>query len=340
MRPSVRYLGPSEAAGRLGVSVKTLRVYESRGLVRPVRTAAGWRTWGPEAMAIAAEIIDLRSLGFSLAEVETLLGAGADDLEAALASHQSKVELDVSRIAARLDRIKALRRSLTVADARSDPPRTAPARPFVSFALPWPWAGERFEARDVRALNYIVGPLGSGKTRLAMMIARQLPGARFLGLDRSERAPAIQRTLEADPALRSAVGAALASLQDAGATASDALIGLLAPICRDRDGALVIDMIEQGLDAPTQRALMTWLREQAGDRGPLFILTRSSVILDLSAWGAHETVTFCPPNHAPPFAVLPCPGARGHEALETCLATPAVRARTEGMIACMPRTAA
>ncbi|MGC1303958.1 MAG: MerR family transcriptional regulator, partial [Caulobacteraceae bacterium] len=50
------FLNPSEAARRIGVSVKALRLYEARGLVRPVRTAAGWRAYGPDEMARAAEI--------------------------------------------------------------------------------------------------------------------------------------------------------------------------------------------------------------------------------------------------------------------------------------------
>ena len=39
------------------------------------------------------------------------------------------------------------------------------------FDLPWPWGAEQFELRDVRPLHYIVGPLGSGKTRLAKRLA-------------------------------------------------------------------------------------------------------------------------------------------------------------------------
>jgi hypothetical protein len=54
----------------------------------------------------------------------------------------------------------------------------------VAFDLPWPWGGERFELADIRPLNYIIGPLGSGKTRLAKRVAASLPDAAFVGLDR------------------------------------------------------------------------------------------------------------------------------------------------------------
>src|SRR3546814_3238688 len=44
-------------------------------------------------------------------------------------------------------------------------------RAAVAFDLPWPWGGERFELSDIRPLTYIIGPLGSGKTRLAHALA-------------------------------------------------------------------------------------------------------------------------------------------------------------------------
>ena len=56
----------------------------------------------------------------------------------------------------------------------------------VAFDLPWPWGGEQFELSDIKLLNYIIGPLGSGKTRLAKRLAETLPDAVFLGLDRLE----------------------------------------------------------------------------------------------------------------------------------------------------------
>ena len=63
MSSSAQFLNPSEAAKRLGVSVKALRLYEQRGLVSPTRTAAGWRVYGPNEMAVVGEIVALRDLG-------------------------------------------------------------------------------------------------------------------------------------------------------------------------------------------------------------------------------------------------------------------------------------
>lgn len=72
---------------------------------------------------------------------------------------------------------------------------------------------------------------------------------------------------------------------------------------------------------------------------PLFLMTRSTAILDLDAVGPDEAILLCPANHSPPVRVVPVPGAQGYEAVATCLAAPAVRARTEGVIAWHPDAA-
>ena len=73
MSGSTEFLNPSEAARRLGISTKALRVYEQRGLITPLRSAAGWRAYGADEMTRAADIVALRALGFSLAEVARVL---------------------------------------------------------------------------------------------------------------------------------------------------------------------------------------------------------------------------------------------------------------------------
>ncbi|MGJ7041851.1 hypothetical protein J2Y63_005126 [Shinella sp. BE166] len=85
--------------------------------------------------------------------------------------------------------------------------------------------------------------------------------------------------------------------------------------------------------------MRSYLRSRRAGRPPLFLLTRSSAILDLEDVAADESILFCPANHDVPFLVAPHPGARGYEAVATCLATPAVRSRTEGVIAWRPNVA-
>ncbi|MGE0717631.1 MAG: MerR family transcriptional regulator, partial [Alphaproteobacteria bacterium] len=50
MSSTTALLNPAEAARRLGVSAKALRLYEQRGLIAPARSAAGWRAYGPDEM--------------------------------------------------------------------------------------------------------------------------------------------------------------------------------------------------------------------------------------------------------------------------------------------------
>lgn len=52
----------------------------------------------------------------------------------------------------------------------------------------------------------------------------------------------------------------------------------------------------------------------------LFLVTRSSAILDLDALGPTEIVILCPTNHSPPIRAVPHLGGRGCEAVATCVA--------------------
>lgn len=318
-----QFLNASDAARHLGISIKALRLYEQRGLLSPMRSDAGWRAYGPEDLERASEIVALRALGFSLAQVARILKGDASGLEPALAAHQASLEARLREVVAAMDGVRALRGDLAHggAPSASDLARMLVLKPglHVTFALPWPWGGEPFELRDIRPLTYITGPLGSGKTRLAMRIADELDGA-FLGLERA-----------ADPSLMSKIEPTVALLVQDGATDTPALRALLTGL--ETPTPVIVDLVEQGLDRATQEALIAHLRRRGPGAPPLFVMTRSSSILDLDALGPDETVLFCPANHAPPFRVAPYPGTPGYEALASCLATPEVRARTEGVIA-------
>ena len=332
MNATAPSLNPSDTARRLGVSTKALRVYEDRGLLRPQRSAAGWRVYSPDEIARGRSIVELRALGLSLNEVARVLDGDAAVLERALAAHEASLAANVETLSATVLRVRRLRQDLA-RNAMSVASALAQARRSgneidVAFDLPWPWGGERFELQDLRKLTHIVGPVGSGKTRLARCFADAIPGAVFIGLDRLDagHAAALSR-LDDDPPLKARVLSNVTALEDAGASCSGALLALLTAIEDDGPTVHVVDMLEEGLDAATQDALIGFLRRRAPSARPLLFLTRSTAILDLDAVGEQEAIILCPANHSPPFVVRPVRGAEGFESLAHCLASPDVRAR-------------
>jgi DNA-binding transcriptional MerR regulator len=224
---SAQFLNPSTAARRLGVSTKALRLYEQHGLITPSRTAAGWRVYSSDEMARAAEIVVLRALGLSLSQVSRVLGDDPQSLEPALAGHQATLEGRIRQLIGAVEKVRDLRAGLAQGKSPTAGELVRLLRPItefsVAFDLPWPWGGERFELSDVRPLNYIIGPLGSGKTQLAKRLAETLPNAVFLGLDRLEHDGAVvQVQLDANPVLKSRVDQSLAWLVEDGAAVSEA----------------------------------------------------------------------------------------------------------------------
>lgn len=341
MRHAAEFLNPTEAARRLGVSAKALRVYEQRGLIAPLRNAMGWRAYGPAEVARAAEIVALRALGLSLVQVARVLSGDRECLEPALAAHQAMLEGKASQLAATIERVQSIRTDLLAGRSPSISELARLVRPSenvsITFDLPWPWGGERFELRGIRPITYIVGPLGSGKTRLAHALAEALPGSVFIGLDRlPDHGARAQLRIDSEPTLKKRIDRTVASLTENGATSSPALISLLVAMDAQEASALVIDMVEQGLDRATQQALQIYLRRQRPATPPLFLMTRSCCILDVRAVTAEEAIIFCPPNHNPPRLVAAYPGAPGFEAMASCLASPEVRERTAGVVAWRP----
>ena len=92
-----RFKTAKQTSDLMGLSVKALRLYESRGLVSPGRTSAGWRVYGPDEFTRLHKVQTLKSIGFSLAEIANLLEGGVEltailETQAkALASQQERI---------------------------------------------------------------------------------------------------------------------------------------------------------------------------------------------------------------------------------------------------------
>jgi len=113
------HLSPSEAARRLGVSVKALRVYEQRGLVKPLRSQADWRAYGPEEMARLHQILALKALGLPLARIGELLAGRASTLESVLAIQEQALKDEGTRLEHALALIRAARSRLAAGERLS-----------------------------------------------------------------------------------------------------------------------------------------------------------------------------------------------------------------------------
>jgi len=104
-------LSPTETATRFGVSIKALRLYESRGLLKPLRTEAGWRTYGPDQIARLHQILALKRLGLPLARIATIL-AGTGSLEPVLELQERVLAREGDRLARALELVRAARAKL------------------------------------------------------------------------------------------------------------------------------------------------------------------------------------------------------------------------------------
>lgn len=106
-----RHLSPAEAARRLGVTVKALRVYESHGLVKPLRTAADWRVYGLAEIARLHQVVALKRLGLTLANIASVLkGDGA--LDQVLDLQERVLAREGARVAKALTLVRAARAKL------------------------------------------------------------------------------------------------------------------------------------------------------------------------------------------------------------------------------------
>jgi len=107
-----RYFSPAEVALRLGVTVRALRIYERHRLVKPLRTSAGWRAYGPDQMARLHQVLALKGLGLSLARIADLLDGRLKDLDAVLKLQEEALRGRRRQVEHALDLIALARRRL------------------------------------------------------------------------------------------------------------------------------------------------------------------------------------------------------------------------------------
>ncbi|WP_426304911.1 MerR family transcriptional regulator [Acidovorax facilis] len=332
MSSHVEPLLAAEASRHLGVSAKALRLYEQKGLLQPTRTVAGYRHYSQKDLMVAQDIVALRALGLSLAQIQRALRGDAAAMDLALASREAQLAAEFAAMKKASDRLRNMRHSLSHGQAQQPGDLSVAlgtSQTAVSLELPWPWDGEQLVLPELAPLTYLVGPLGSGKTRLALGLAQALKGARYLGIDRLDDPLCSGYEFELNQIEVAKIESHIECLREEGAVDIQPLRLLMSALeAQGGRQPLVVDMIEGGLTRPSQEALLPLLRSLTKTReAPVIAMTRSSSILDLESVGSGEAILFCPANHSHPFLVPPFSGAAGYEALSLCLATPEVRER-------------
>ena len=88
-----------ELAALAGVSVRTLHLYDQKGLVSPSRrTPAGYRLYGETDLLRLQQVLFYRELDFSLEDIKKALDTPGYDNVAALKRHRRLLELKAERL--------------------------------------------------------------------------------------------------------------------------------------------------------------------------------------------------------------------------------------------------
>ncbi len=105
-------LSITELCRRTGLSSRTLRFYDARGLVVAQRTASGLRCYGPSEVARLHQVSALKRAGFSLAQIGTMLGDHPLDLGRLIDAQLEALEVERDRVDEAVASLKSARARL------------------------------------------------------------------------------------------------------------------------------------------------------------------------------------------------------------------------------------
>ena len=97
-----------EAAAMLGVTTKTLRHWEARGLLDPWRTAADYRVYTDHDIERGAAIALYRGVGMPLGDIAKLIDAPSHTLRTALTRHRALLADQLAAVSSQLEAVDAL----------------------------------------------------------------------------------------------------------------------------------------------------------------------------------------------------------------------------------------
>ncbi len=107
-----------ELASRAGADVQTVRYYEREGLIdAPVRTASGYRSYGPTHVERLNFIRHCRSLDMALADIKRLIALSRDKA-VSCDKVNALVHVHLERVRAKRTALEALEQQLATLDAQ------------------------------------------------------------------------------------------------------------------------------------------------------------------------------------------------------------------------------
>jgi len=101
-----------DISARSGLPAKTIRYYEDIGLVKPLRSANGYRTFRETELHKLSFLARARALGFSINDCRALLELYEDDTRAS-ADVKAVAQRHLTQIDAKITDLKAMRDTLS-----------------------------------------------------------------------------------------------------------------------------------------------------------------------------------------------------------------------------------
>ncbi|KZY06021.1 MULTISPECIES: Cu(I)-responsive transcriptional regulator [unclassified Sulfitobacter] len=125
-----------EVAERAGLPPKTIRYYEDIGLIRPMRSANGYREFRDRDLHKLAFLGRARALGFSIEDCRTLL-ALYEDTERESAQVKQVAQEHLVQIDAKIAQLESMRATLAhlIEECRGDHRPDCPILEDLSAAL-------------------------------------------------------------------------------------------------------------------------------------------------------------------------------------------------------------
>jgi MerR family transcriptional regulator, thiopeptide resistance regulator len=158
----------NEVVRRTGLTSRTLRFYESRGLVTPLRTASGRRIFGARELSRLHQIAVLKLAGLSLSQMQRLFAGHAVDLSAMLAAQLKMLDEEAAQV-------KRARQVIRFAMSRLEEGERIDTATFCSLIE----AGQRMSNQEPKAWQAIIDRYFSPEEKAKWATAWQLIDADF-----------------------------------------------------------------------------------------------------------------------------------------------------------------